>query len=313
MPNATTPLLDDMLLFVEVVDAGGFTAASARLGLRKSTLSRRIAALEERLGARLLERTTRKSRLTEAGSAYHAQAARIVAEARAANQSVADARGTPRGTLRVAATPLFAETFLPPIVAEYLRRYERTEVELSLSQARVDLLSEGVDVAIRIGALADSSFIARPLGTSRTGYFASAAYVRARGEPRTPEELRGHACILGAGVGSREEWPFVAAGAGEARSIAVSGRLRVPSVQAARAMMREGLGIARLPVFLVEADVKAGICVPVLADRTPPSTQVSAVYPSSQRLSPKVQAFVDICAEMLNDGAPPKKKSGAKR
>src|SRR5687768_16133835 len=130
MPNATTPLLDDMLLFVEVVDAGGFTAASARLGLRKSTLSRRIAALEERLGARLLERTTRKSRLTEAGSAYHAQAARIVAEARAANQSVADARGTPRGTLRVAATPLFAETFLPPIIAAYLRRYERTEVEL---------------------------------------------------------------------------------------------------------------------------------------------------------------------------------------
>jgi DNA-binding transcriptional LysR family regulator len=297
MPNAAPPMLDDMAIFVEVVDAGGFTAASERLGLRKSTVSRRITALEEHLGARLLERTTRKLRLTEAGQEYHARCSRIVAEAREANQAVADARGTPRGTLRIATTQLFAETFLPPILAAYLARYRFTEVEIEFSQAKVDLVAGGFDLAIRIGPLQDSSLIARPLGKAMTGCFASPAYLRERGTPRAPGDLRTHDCILVGQSGSKEEWPF--AGPEGARTISVSGRLRVGSLRVGHAIVRAGLGIARLPTFLVMEDVRAGLLVPVLAEWTPPSAPIHAVYPSNRQPSPKLQAFLDILRDKL--------------
>jgi DNA-binding transcriptional LysR family regulator len=201
-------MLDDMAIFVEVVDAGGFTAASERLGLRKSTVSRRSTALEDHLGIRLLKRATRKLRLTEAGQEYNARCVRIVAETREANQAIADSRGTPRGTLHIATTQLFAETFLPPILAACLARYRYTEVEIEFSQAKVDLVAEGFDLPSRIGPLQDSSLIARPLGMAMTGCCASPAYLRERGTSRTPEELRSHDCILVEQSGSREEWAW---------------------------------------------------------------------------------------------------------
>ncbi|GAO04594.1 LysR family transcriptional regulator [Anaeromyxobacter sp. PSR-1] len=287
--------LDDLRLLVEVVATGGLTAAAARLGLRKSTVSRRLAALEERLGVRLLERNARRLRLTEAGRAYHARAARLVAEARALDRETAEARGAPQGTLRIA-TPALLGELLAPAVAELLLRHPRLSVELALAPPHVDLLAEEHDLALRTGPLADSSLVARRLGTLRTGCYASPAYLARRGTPAGPDALRGeagaHDCILLAEAGTDEVW-FFGAGA-TARTVRPAGRLRVPSVRAGQLAARAGLGVVRLPAALVAEDVRTGRLVAVLEAETPPGMPVHAVYPSGRHLAPKVRAFLEL-------------------
>nr|WP_225409294.1 LysR family transcriptional regulator [Stigmatella hybrida] len=288
------PLLDDMLLLVEVVATGGLTAAAERLGLRKSTVSRRLASLEARLGTRLLERNTRRLRLTEAGRAYHAHCARLVAEAREVNKALSEAGGTPQGTLRLATLSLLGE-LLTPLIAEFLLRQPRMRVEVSLAQAHVDLIAEEYDLALRTGPLVDSSLVVRRLGLLRTGCYASPAYLRHRGTPRSAEELRRHDCVLLAEPGTNEVWFF---GEGpDARTIPVEGRIRVPSLRAGQSAARAGLGVVRLPASLVADDVRAGLLVPVLADETPPGLPVFAVYPSRSQLSRKVRAFLELLSE----------------
>ncbi|MCI0573265.1 MAG: LysR family transcriptional regulator [Myxococcaceae bacterium] len=283
-----------MLLLVEVVSAGSLTAGAERLGLRKSTVSRRLAALEERLGTRLLERNTRRFRLTEAGREYHAHCARLVAEARTVNTALSEERGTPRGTLRVATLSLLGE-LLTPVISEFLLRHPQVRVELSLAEAHVDLVAEEYDVALRTGPLADSSLVARRLGSVRTGCYASPAYLSRRGTPRSPDELAGHECVLLAERGTDEVWFFT--GPRGARTVRVDGRLRVPSVRAGHAAARAGLGLVRLPTSLVAEDVRTGVLVPVLEPLTPPGLPVFAVYPSGRQLPSKVRAFLDLLAE----------------
>ncbi len=280
-----------MRIFTEVVDAGGITAAAARLGLRKSTVSRRLAALEERLGTRLLERTTRRLRLTEPGREYHAHCARLVAEAHAVNRAMSESRGTPRGTLRVATFSLLGE-FLTPAIAEFLLRHAQVRVEVSLAPSHVDLLAGDYDLAVRTGPLVDSSLVARRLGHMRTGYYASPAYLGRRGAPRAPEELSSHECVLVAEPGTDEVWFFT--GPRGARTVPVKGRLQVPSVRAGLAAARAGLGLVRLPAVLATDDLRSGVLVPVLEAVTPPGLPVYAVYPSSRQLPSKVRAFVDV-------------------
>jgi DNA-binding transcriptional LysR family regulator len=300
-----------MLLFAEVVSAGGITAAADRMGLRKSTVSRRLAALEERLGTRLLERNTRRLRLTEVGREYHAHCARLVTEARAVNQSLSEGRGTPRGTLRVATLALLGE-LLTPVISEFLLRHPQVRVELSLAEAHVDLVAAEVDVALRTGPLADSSLVARRLGSLRTAYYASPAYLSRRGTPRTPDELAGHECVLLAETGTDEVWFF--SGPRGARTVPVDGRLRVPSVRAGHAAAWAGLGLVRLPTSLVADDVRAGVLVPVLEAVTPPGIPVFAVYPSARQLPSKVRAFLDLLAERgaalpWEEAGPPARRS----
>ncbi|WP_253910732.1 LysR family transcriptional regulator, partial [Pyxidicoccus fallax] len=288
------PLLDDMLLFAEVVATGGITAAAERLGLRKSTVSRRLAALEARLGVRLLERNTRRLRLTEAGRDYHAHCARLVAEAREVNRAVSESRGTPQGTLRIATLSLLGE-LLTPLISEFLLRQPLMRVEVSLAEAHVDLIAEEYDLALRTGPLADSSLVARRLGTLRTGYYASPTYLSRHGSPRTADELKGHECVLLAEPGTDEVWFF---GEGRrARTVPVTGRLRVPSLRAGQAAARAGLGLVRLPASLVVDDVRGGMLVPVMEAVTPPGIPVFAVYPSSRQLPPKVRAFLTLLSE----------------
>ncbi|MCP3143458.1 LysR family transcriptional regulator [Pyxidicoccus xibeiensis] len=283
-----------MLLFAEVVATGGITAAAERLGLRKSTVSRRLAALEERLGIRLLERNTRRLRLTEAGRDYHAHCARLVAEAREVNRAVSESRGTPQGTLRLATLSLLGE-LLTPLISEFLLRQPLMRVEVSLAEAHVDLIAEEYDLALRTGPLADSSLVARRLGRLRTGYYASATYLSRHGTPRTADELQAHECVLLAEPGTDEVWFF---GEGKrARTVPVSGRLRVPSVRAGQAAARAGLGLVRLPASLVVDDVRGGMLIPVLVDQTPPGIPVFAVYPSSRQLPPKVRSFLTLLSE----------------
>ncbi|NPC87056.1 LysR family transcriptional regulator [Pyxidicoccus fallax] len=283
-----------MLLFAEVVATGGITAAAERLGLRKSTVSRRLAALEARLGVRLLERNTRRLRLTEAGRDYHAHCARLVAEAREVNRAVSESRGTPQGTLRIATLSLLGE-LLTPLISEFLLRQPLMRVEVSLAEAHVDLIAEEYDLALRTGPLADSSLVARRLGTLRTGYYASPTYLSRHGSPRTADELKGHECVLLAEPGTDEVWFF---GEGRrARTVPVTGRLRVPSLRAGQAAARAGLGLVRLPASLVVDDVRGGMLVPVMEAVTPPGIPVFAVYPSSRQLPPKVRAFLTLLSE----------------
>jgi DNA-binding transcriptional LysR family regulator len=290
-------LLDDMVIFVEVVAAGGFTAASERLSLRKSTVSRRLSALEERLGLRLLERTTRQVRLTEAGQDYYTRAVRLVAEARELHERMGERQGIPRGKLRINASQVLAETLLPPIITAYLGQYPKVEVSLSTSRSRMDLLAEGQDLALHLGELEDSSLIARRLGGLRTGYYASAEYLHRQGALRAPEELGSHECVLVAGVGQREVWPF--SGPQGPFTLEVSGRLRVDSLRVSHAMVRAGLGVGRLPAFVASEEVRAGLLRPVLEQWSPSCTPLYVLYPSQRHLSPKVKIFIALITEQI--------------
>src|SRR6266542_397524 len=191
--------LNETLVFARVVEAGSFSAAARLLEMPKSTVSRKVAELEDRVGARLLHRTTRKLGLTDAGRIYYEHSARIVAELEEAEQAVGRMQAAPRGLLRVTAPLSF--TMLGPIVAEYLKRHSDVQVELLCSDRQVDLVEERFDVAIRAGQLTDSSLVARGLGTIRRILVASPAYLKRAGSPRVPAEIEKHACItFGAGV-----------------------------------------------------------------------------------------------------------------
>lgn len=283
-----------MRLFAEVVAAGSLTSAAQRLGVRKSTVSRRIQALEERLGTRLLERNSRHLRLTDVGRSYHAECVRLVSEANRVNRAVRDARGTPQGTLRVATFELLGE-LLTPLIAEFLLRHLQVRVELSLTDSQVDLIAEEYDLALRTGPLADSSLVARRLGTLRTGYYASPGYLLRRGTPKTPSDLGAHECVLVAERGSDEVWFFT--GPRAPSTVAVEGRLRVPTLRAGHGAARAGLGIVRLPTWAVREDLASGALVPVLEPVTPGGAPVFAVHPSARQVPAKVRAFLDLISE----------------
>lgn len=283
-----------MRLFAEVAQAGSVTVGAQRLGVRKSTVSRRLRALEERLGVRLLDRNTRHLRLTDAGREYLSHSTRLVSEASEVNRAMREARGTPHGTLRVATFSLLGE-LLTPLISEFLLRHLHVRVELSLTDAHVDLISEDYDLALRTGPLTDSGLIAKRLGTLRTGYYASPSYLSRRGTPRSPRELSSHECVLVTDRASQEVWFFK--GPRTPRTVPVDGRLRVPTLRAGHAAAKAGLGLVRLPTWAVREDVAAGALVPVLENLTPEGTPVFAVYASARQTPAKVKAFLELLAE----------------
>ncbi|HEX5749976.1 MAG TPA: LysR family transcriptional regulator [Archangium sp.] len=299
MRNALALGLDDMAVFAAVVEARGITPAARRLGLPKSTVSRRVSGLEARLGVPLLHRTTRQLRLTETGERYYEGCTRVVAEARGTEEALREAQAVPRGPLRVSATPHLAE-LLAPVVAPYVARYPGVEVEVHASWGRVDLLAQGFDLALRVGPLADSSLLSRTLGAARTVYCASPTYLRARGAPRAPRELRAHACITLSDGEPSVSWPFVGAKGREV--VPVSGPLRANTFPLVLHAVLAGLGIGRFPSPSVARELEAGRLVEVLSAYKPPSVPIHAVYPGSRRGSPKVQAFIEaLMAHMQSE------------
>jgi DNA-binding transcriptional LysR family regulator len=281
--------LNEIVVFTRVVQAGSFIAASAQLGIPKSTVSRKVADLEKRLNARLLQRTTRKLSLTDVGRTYFDQCARIVGEIEDAERMVTSLQNTPRGPLRVTAGP--NASFLAPIISDYLKTYPEVRIELVTTTRAVDLVEERFDLAIRAGTLADSTLVARLLG--RVGWFlvATPAYLKNRGRPRTPEDLREHDYLFfGPGldsVGPRLEKD------GRTVQLALSPRMAASDMEVLHAVATTGLGIALLPAFLSVADLRARRLERVLPDWNAPSIPVHAVYPSTRHLSPKVKTFLD--------------------
>lgn len=283
--------LEDMQIFVSTVDAQSFTAAADKLGLSKQFVSRRVMALEERLDARLLMRTTRKLSVTDTGRAYYERALKIIDEVNEAEQLVSSANASPRGTLRISAPVSFGTLHLGPAIARFMAQCPDIAIELDLSDRFVDIVGEGYDMAIRIGHLADSSLLARHIAPAQLVACASPAYLKAHGKPGTPLDLKAHECLL-YGHGRNVEWHFVEKG--RALRIPVKGRLRANNGELACAAAIEGLGIALLPTLIVGEALRAGKLLTILDAYAPPPLNIYAVYPQHRQSSLAIKAFADF-------------------
>lgn len=284
----------DMVLFATVVREGGFTRAAAHLGLSKQTVSERIAKLEERLGVRLLERTTRRFRVTDAGTTYAERCAAIAAQIDEANGEVQQHHGAPSGLLRVSAPVLYGRRFLTPVIADYLARYRGTRVELVLANRRVDLIEEGIDVAIRIGALRDSTLTARKLGEGYVHYVASPAYLAVHGAP-TARTLARAQCIS---VQPFETWTV------DGVQTKIEAALVTSDLEIACDAAIAGVGVARLPSLVCQEAVQKGLLRVLFGPRSAVASPVYAVYPSRAYLPVKVRVFVESLATRVEPMLP---------
>lgn len=277
--------------FVQVFDAGGFSAAARNHGRSKALLSKYVTDLEDYLGVRLMNRTTRKLSLTEAGEAYYREASAILAQLDDLDASIADQTSEPRGLLRVSAPRNYGEDTLAPAIFAYLKKYPKVSLDLRLEDRYVDLVEEGIDVALRISALADSSLIARKIADMHLVIAGSPELIRARGRPEHPEALRNAPCIVDTNMQGQANWRFVEDG--KTISIPVTGQVRVNSPLAARSAAIAGLGFAALPSYLADPVVAAGALVPVLTEFVPTGQTLQAVYPHRRHLAGKVRALID--------------------
>ncbi|MGD2139498.1 MAG: LysR family transcriptional regulator [Burkholderiales bacterium] len=280
-----------MQLFVRIVESGSFSAVARELGMIQPTVSKQMTVLEEQLGVRLLNRTTRRLSLTEAGREYYERCQRILDEVQELEMEVAGLQNRPTGTLRVNAPVAFGHAHMLPLLVAFQRKYPGLAIELSLDDRYVDLVQEGIDVAIRFGELGDSQLVARHVGSSARVCVASPAYLAAHGTPQEPMELRNHNCITYTYLFSNE-WPFE--GVEGPHAIKVHGDFRANSGMTIRAAALEGVGIASIPAFLVREDIETGRLVQLLTSYVPAPIRISAVYPSARLLSRKVKLFVEF-------------------
>ncbi|RKH73240.1 LysR family transcriptional regulator [Corallococcus aberystwythensis] len=285
--------LNELLVFARVVQAGSFTAAAKALRMPKSTVSRKVSELEERVGAQLLQRTTRTLHLTEVGRAYYAHCERIVAEAEAAELAVTRLQAGPHGLLRVT-TPLSVH-FLAPLVSRFMEQYPDVQVELLCTDRAVDLMEEGFDLAVRAGRLPDSSLMARRLGDIEWLVVASPGYLQARGAPKTPADLAKHDCLFFGKSVQGNVWTLHAGG--RSVDVKVSGRLVVNEPDMLRAVTSLGAGVALIPGQQCIEDLASGRLQRVLPDWSSAGAPVHAVYPPTRHHVPKVMAFVEVLRE----------------
>lgn len=287
-----TDRFDAMAAFVAVADAGGFAPAARRLGLSPSAVTRLVAALEDRLGLRLLQRTTRRVALTDAGGRFLLRARRILADLREAEDSATAERSAPTGHLVVAAPVMFGRMHAGPLVCDFLSRHPDITAELTLSDRYVDLLEDGVDVALRIGALQDSTLVARRVGETRRVWLAAPRYLEEAGVPRGPEDLAGHRIIHCSSISAERAWRFHRDGVVQVQPIAP--RYVTNSVDAALWHAAQGGGVTTALSYQAQDAVRAGRLVPVMTDFEPPPLPIQFVYPSARLLSAKVRALVDL-------------------
>lgn len=287
-----------MSAFVAVADRQGFAPAARHLGLAPSAVTRQVAALEEHLGLRLLQRTTRSVTLTDAGARYLDRARRILAEMQEAEDFAQSDRLSPAGRLTVTAPATFGHLHVAPLMAEYLRRYPEVQGHLLLSDRWINLVEEGVDLAVRIGRLPDSALVVRPLGQTRRVVVGSSAYLERHGAPRTPGDLMGHQLIHFAGFDGPEEWRFERDGVEE--RVAIAPRLFTNSADAAiRVAERDG-GLARVLSYQAMEAIRAGRLRIVLAEFEPPMRPIQIVRPAARLVSAKLRAFIDLAAATVD-------------
>lgn len=284
----------DVLAFVRVVETGAFARAAERMGMSKSILSRRVARLEEQLGARLLTRTAQGAQPTDIGEAYFARASNILADLEAAEEVVADAVTQVSGSIRLTAPISFGIDYLAKALADFAAAHPSIELDVSLEDRKVDLVAGGFDLAIRIGNLADSSLIARRITTVRSVVLASPDYLSRRGRPERPADLNGHDLLIYANVGSSEQWRFKVEGGWE--QVRGTPRLRADNGDILREAACAGLGLCILPTFIASAAIRAGKLEVLLPDHPLPEAGLHVVMPPGRATTARVRALIDFLA-----------------
>jgi DNA-binding transcriptional LysR family regulator len=286
--------LDAMNVFVTVAELRGFAPAARRLKLSPSAVTRLVAALEERLGTRLLQRTTRSVALTDGGARYLERARRILSDVAEAEATAQAERTVPSGRFVVAGPNVFGRLHIARLMCEYLLRYPAVTGELLLSDRMANLVDEGIDAAVRIGVLEDASYVARSVGITRRVVVAAPAYLKRRKAPRTPEHMGGHDLIHFTALGHAPEWRFTRDG--EERRIGIKPRYITNSADAAIGHAERGGGLTMVLGYQVRDAVRAGRLQVVLAKYETAPLPIQIVYPTSRLLSAKVRAFVELCA-----------------
>ena len=288
--------LSGIAVFAAVVEAGSFTAAAEKMGQSKSAVSKQVTRLEQRLGAQLIARTTRRLNLTEVGQAFYERCRRIIAEAEEAELAVTHLQERPRGRLRVTAPVSFGITHLTRALPDFMAQFPEVKVFMDFSDRRVDILEEGFDMAVRIGVLEDSSLIAKRIAETRRPILASKDYWDRMGQPEHPKDLETHNCLIYTYLSAQNSWTFKdpddPKGAGI--SVRVSGTLTSNNGNALALAASAGLGIVNSPTFICAESIRNGDLISALDAFEPDPIGIYALYPPNRHLSAKVRAFVDF-------------------
>jgi len=291
--------LSDIAVFVQVVRDGSFTKAAERLELSRSVVSKYVTRLEERLGARLLNRTTRRLSLTEAGRIFYERSRRGLQDIEEAKAEVSRLQEEPRGILRINAPMSFGILHVAPALREFLLKYPEVSVDMNLDDRKVDVIEEGFDVSVRITDLPDSSLVARRLGPCRHAIVAAQSYLEKHGTPQAPEDLQDHNIVSYQYQESATNWHFLTPDKKQV-TVPVSGSVQMNNSLALREAVLSGIGIMRSPTFLVGKDIETGRLVPLLKNCQTLEVSIYVVYPQRRHLSPKVRAFVDFMAARIS-------------
>jgi len=295
--------LSEMEAFVCVVDQGGFTDAARKLGMSKSAVSKHVSALEARLGARLLNRTTRRVNPTEIGLAYYDRVMTVLSNASEADEMVTAMQTAPRGSLRVSVPVTFGTSQISGLMGQFLKEYPDVSVNMVLDDRFVELVAEGYDMAIRIGKLEDSSLRARKLTESNVYMVASPDYLRKCGAPKRIEDLSGHTLLHYSNLSTGNFWRLKTR-TGEERQVRVGGRLTANNGASLMRAAEDGLGIALLPAFILGTAAEEGRLRKILPDLEIGPLGIYAVYPPGQYMQPKLRALIDFLVENLKGRGP---------
>lgn len=287
--------LNSIEVFLKVSKLQSFTEAANQFGLSKAMVSKHITSLENTLGVRLLNRTTRQISLTEAGMAYRVRIREIMNDMSETEEAIAQLSSEPRGTLRVMAPTSFGSFHLARAIADYRKIYTKVGVEAVLTEREPDIIEDGLDIVIRVGVLEDSSLVARKIADARMVVCASTEYLQDHGIPSNPEDLLDHNCLIYSGRPAMGEWRFTVNG--KAKKLRVKGDVRSNVGDALRIAAIQGCGLVQLPTYMVGLDIKSGRLTTVLQEYEPPARPIHAIYPHRRHLSGKVRTFVEFLYE----------------
>ncbi|MBY5948424.1 LysR family transcriptional regulator [Photobacterium rosenbergii] len=289
--------LSAMRTFVRVIQTGSFSSAAREQNTSQATISKKVAALENKLGVKLLIRTSRSLSLTQVGEEYYENCIALLAEIDEVEARLRSKVSTPQGTLRIAASVPLGRLVLAPLIAEFLRAYPDIEVDMVLEERRIDMVAEGIDVAIRASKLEDSTLIARPLFANPQLLVAAPGYIAQYGEPKTPDDLKNHSCIVYTYKKTLNNWHFKRDGVESSTS--VSGIFRSNSGETNLEIVLAGMGITQLPIWMVDQHLMNGELVQVLADYEADNIPIHAIYPQNRYVPLKVRCFIDFLKEKL--------------
>jgi DNA-binding transcriptional LysR family regulator len=290
--------LNEVAIYVKVVQTGSFSGAARQLGMPNSTVSAKVSALEKRLGITLIQRTTRKLHVTPAGEAYFKRSVQGLDAIHAAEAEVAAAQGEPQGLLRITGPVELGNGVLPRLISQFTKVYPKVSIEAILTNRKIDLLAEGVDLAIRAGELKDSSLIARKVGDVYFGLYASPAYLKAHGTPKRLKDLAGHQCLQFTPWG-KLEWKLVRGK--EAHTVPTEARLTINDINLTKMLALNGDGIAYLPTFFCDADIRAKKLVRLLPEWRSEANPMHFVYPAQKFVMPKLSAFIAMALDPLKE------------